>query len=281
MGHSIEAGTLFHIADFPFTNTMLAALLTTLTILLIAVAFRVKVSTVPGTLQSIIEMLYEYLEGIAQNVAGKKRAQKFLPWIFSFFLFIIISNYWGLTPIFGEGIVVEEKQEAHVEEQNHNENEDKNAEHSNDNKIEEVHNEKAHSEFPLLRGATSDTNMTFGLSAISFVLIMGYGLILQGPVGLFKHYFKTKPLGLIPVYIFVGVLELFLEPLKAISLSFRLFGNILAGEMLVASMTIVNGTALPFVAVPFLLLEVLVGFIQAFVFALLTLVFMSVITSKH
>ncbi len=257
--HSIAPGIITYWGGFPITNTMLAAVLSSTTLITFAFIIKRNLNLIPGKLQAFYELIHEYFYNLTVEIADKERAEKFYPYILAFFLFILVSNYWCLIPIFGESITVTDA--------------------------------LTHHHIPLFRGATGDTNTTFALSIVSFVLIVGYGLIIQNPIGLLKHYMQYDSLqdlkgvmmkiAMAPIFIFVGILELLLEPLKSISLSFRLFGNIFAGETLVTSMTILNGAAVVLIAVPFLLLEVLVGAIQALVFALLTLVFLSIITSKH
>jgi len=257
--HSIAAGTITYWGTFPITNTMLAAVLSSLTLIIFALIIRKNLNIIPGKFQAFYELIHEYFYNLSVEISDKKRGEQFYPYILAFFLFILISNYWGLIPLFGEGIT--------------------------------VHDVITNHHVPLFKGATSDTNTTFALATVSFFLIVGYGLLIQNPIGLLKHYMQYDSLqglkgtamkiAMTPIFLFVGVLELILEPLKSISLSFRLFGNTFAGETLVTSMTILNGVAVLFVAVPFLLLEVLVGVIQALVFSLLTLVFLSIITSKH
>lgn len=291
--HSIAAGVITEVFGIPITNTMLAAVLTTITIIIVALIIRKNISEKPGKLQAFFELIYDYIYDLCVSIADKGRAEKFLPWILSFFLFILVSNYWGLVPVFGEGIVVEEYSEEISLSSKVNAEE---VDTHEDSKIEEISGtDEVHEaseeprEIALLRGATSDPNATFALSAVSFALVIGFGLSAHNPIGLLKHYMQYGSLKtmegimrivMIPIFLFVGVLELLLEPLKSISLSFRLFGNIFAGETLVNAMTILNGAAVPLVATPFLLLEILVGVIQALVFSLLTLVFLSIIT-KH
>lgn len=243
---SIGPETIFHVYDWPVSNAMLSAIIATVIILLIAVVVRLKLNVVPGKLQTVVEMGVNYIYDICVSVSDKERAKKFFPWIMTFFLFILINNLLGITPLVGP--FVKEEGEHAIE---------------------------------LFKGATTDLNLTFGLGIISFFLVQFYGFKIGGITGWFKHYFHTKPIYIIPIFIFVGILELILEPIKSASLAFRLFGNVFAGESLIASLTSVNGISIPFVTVPFLLLEVLVGVIQALVFSLLTLVFMSIITNKH
>lgn len=246
MEHSIGANTLFLIAGFPFTNTMLACVLVSLLMIIVALIVRSKLSMdKPGKLQTIVELIVDYIYGLCLSIADKKRAQSFFPWMITFFLFIILNNVIGLFPGFGHI--------AYLNAEGH--------------------------EIALLKGATSDLNLTFALGVVSFGLLEFYGFKMVGVKGWLKHYFHTKPIYILPIFIFVGVLELVLEPVKSLSLAFRLFGNVMAGETLVSAMSVINGTPILLAAVPFLLLEMLVAFVQALVFTLLTLTFISMITA--
>ena len=130
-----------------------------------------------------------------------------------------------------------------------------------------------HGTFPLLRGANADLNTTLALALISVVMTHVYAI---KKLGVFKHMKKYFHLN--PIMMFVGLLELVQEFSKVISFAFRLFGNIFAGEVLL----VVIGFLVPFLGpVPFFALEIFVGFIQALVFTILTLVFIEIATAQH
>lgn len=138
---------------------------------------------------------------------------------------------------------------------------------------------------PLLRAATSDLNTTLALALISVAATQYFGISRLGLKGFASHYFHSPLTGAAFVVavgfiigVFIGLLEVIAEFVKIISLSFRLFGNVYAGE---AVLHTVSGIAAYFAPIPFLLLEVIVGFVQAAVFMMLTLVFMSIITEGH
>ena len=137
-----------------------------------------------------------------------------------------------------------------------------------------VHGENGYQVFvPLFRSTNSDLNMTLALAIISVIATQIFGII---TIGFFKHvgkYISFKNPGLA----FAGILEATAEVVKILSFSFRLFGNIFAGEVLL----VVTALLLPFIApLPFMLLEMFVGFIQALIFSLLTLVFLKIATSE-
>lgn len=128
---------------------------------------------------------------------------------------------------------------------------------------------------PLLRSINSDLNMTLALALVSAVVTHLLAIRYLGLGGYLKRWFS---LSLFPVFLFVGFLEIISEITKVVSLSFRLFGNIFAGEVV---LTTVAGIFAFVVPLPFYFLEIIVGFVQAAVFAMLTLVFMVLLSEKH
>ncbi len=126
---------------------------------------------------------------------------------------------------------------------------------------------------PLLRSINSDLNMTLGLALTSAVITHGFALYYLGLVDYLKKWFTLNP-----IFLFVGLLELVGEVTKIVSLSFRLFGNIFAGEVVLATISSIFAFVVP---LPFYFLEIIVGFVQAAVFMMLTLVFMVLLSEKH
>jgi F-type H+-transporting ATPase subunit a len=162
----------------------------------------------------------------------------FFPIFASFFLFILLSNWIGLIP--GVGSIGFWEHETFV---------------------------------PIFRSAGSDLNITMGLALISVAAVHFYAVKYLGVGGYLKKWFSLNP-----ILLFVGLLELVSEVTKMISLSFRLYGNVFAGEVVLSTIT---GIFAFFAPIPFYLLEVLVGVVQASVFAILTLVFMSILSSDE
>ena len=126
---------------------------------------------------------------------------------------------------------------------------------------------------PLLRSMNSDLNMTLALALTSAVLTHAFALYYLGIFEYLKKWFTLNP-----IFLFVGILELVGEFTKIVSLSFRLFGNIFAGEVVLAT---ISGIFAFIVPLPFYFLEIIVGFVQAAVFMMLTLVFMVLLSEKH
>jgi len=313
--HSIAAGKIIEIGEFSLTNTMLAGILTALVMIITAVILRIQLNERPGKLQAFLEILYDFIHDLTVRISDENRAKKFFPWIFGFFLFILLSNYMGLLPFYGESIkstsedknfqsedadlkakivpVAFAQESVVIDSDLLNINTVDNQNEKTKESVSAHENTEESNANPLLRASTSDFNYTFALAAISFILVIGFGIFMQKPpfLGFFIHYFQPGELkkmrgimkfAMLPLFAFVACLEMLLEPLKAISLSFRLFGNVYAGETLIVAMTtIAGGNPTLFIATPFYLLEFLVAFIQAFVFSLLTLVFISLATQHH
>jgi F-type H+-transporting ATPase subunit a len=227
---NLKSEIIFEIGDFYLTNTFLAALLTTIVILLFSFIFKNKTKEIPSKFQILIEIIFENFYNSWSKMTEIKNL-KIFAFCFTFFVYILLSNWLGILPGFGSIYI------------KHNE-------------------EKMH----LLRTTYSDLNMTLALSLISVIAVNFLGLLKN------KFYFVKKFLG--PI----GLLEIISEISKILSFSFRLFGNVLAGEVLVFSISFL----LPFlIPIPFLFLEIFVGFIQALIFFMLTSIFLRVAISHH
>ncbi len=189
-------------------------------------------------MELLISTFYELIESVSEKNAGK-----IFPYVMTFFLFILISNWSGLIPGFSTiGFFIKE------------------AGHE--------------TEFvPIMRNATSDANLTFALALIS--LFATHMLSIQA-IGLRDYLGKFFSFN--PILLFVGLLEIVSEFTKVVSLSFRLFGNIYAGEVVLHTISSIFAFIFP---LPFLSLEIIVGLVQALVFSLLTMVFMAVLMTPH
>ena len=224
------------------TNTLLSAWVTTVVIVLFFVLGSRKRSLVPGRLQGLIEALFEGALNFCNSVVGPEMGRKAFPVITTIFIFVLFNAWLALFPFYQFlGFVKDGEIQAH-----------------------------------LLRSAGTDLNMPLALALISFVFVEYWGFRTHG-MGYLKKFFalgnvlRLRPGGLIEA--FVGFLELVSELVRVVSFTFRLFGNMTAGEILVVMITFL----VPFVAVEFVFgLELLVGLIQAIIFAALTLVFLSV-----
>ncbi len=135
---------------------------------------------------------------------------------------------------------------------------------------------KYHGE-PLLRAWTSDLTGTLALSISSIIIIQVYSLRELKFKGVLTHYFSTQPWN--PINLFVGLLELLGEFTRVASLALRLFGNIFAGEVLLLVLASITGVGSPASTLPFIFMELFIGFVQAFVFTTLVIVYLTLATT--
>ncbi len=241
---SLQAETIGLLFGFPITNSLVLSLLTAF--LLVGGGFLVvrSLRVVPNRAQGAVEVIVDgLLSFMAQTLGNYEQAKKFFPLVATIFLFILVNNWIGVLP--GTGSI---------------------------GFFETIHGKEVL--VPFFRSANSDLNMTFALALIAMGAIHMYGVMKFGPWGhLSKFLILTKG----PIYFFVGLLEGVGEIAKVLSFSFRLFGNIFAGEVLLVIIMTLMPVLAPF---PFLLLEFFVGFIQALVFAMLTLIFLKMATAQ-
>lgn len=255
--------------QFHVSNSMLLSWIVTIVLILLAFASTRRMQLVPSGLQNVLEAVIEAIDGLVHDIAGG-RGKRFFPFVATIFLFILVSNWLGLIPGIGPiGLRETEMIRGHEEQ----------------------------IIVPFLRSPSADLNNTVALAVISVFMtqvfaIMAFGLLKYG--GKWFNFARWGNLGLALVGlrprkgmlglffwggidIFVGLVELFSELMKLVTFSFRLFGNIFAGEVILIVMAYLFAQFLP---LPFYALELFVGFIQAFVFAMLTLVFMSMATME-
>ena len=240
---SLAAEPIFHLGSFPVTNAMLGTLTAAGTLALLAQALSKRMTDLPGKFQNVVEMIVEFLLNLMDGVThDRAKTKKFFPIIATIFLFITTMNWLGLVPLFGT-IGIHETIEGH-------------------------------SVFvPFLRAGTADLNMTIALAMISVIAAQVFGVMYIGAKKHIRKYFNPNP-----TFTFVGLIEFIAEFTKIISFSFRLFGNVFAGEVL---LLVISSLVPLFAPLPFYFLELFVGVIQAFVFALLSLVFFTIATTDH
>lgn len=220
---------------------MLVSLLVVFFLSLVAIGFSLTHKSKKSNLNLFIQTIIESLYEFVQSVTPH-HAGRFFPLIASIFLFVMFGSWAGLLPgVETIGL------------------------------IRQLHGQSTY--IPLFRGATADLNITLGLAIFAISAVQFYGYKLQG-TKYFKKFFNFTN----PINFFVGLLELISEFARIMSFSFRLFGNIFAGEVLLAVIAVL---APLFISLPFIGLEFFIGFIQALVFATLTLVFISIATAEH
>lgn len=258
----LAAEPIFFISHFPVTNTYINSTLTMVGFVIFAFTISRAVKRYMGKsprgilnfFERILELLYQYFDTVTQS---RKKTIQFLPLVGTLFLFILVSNWIGLLPGIGSiGRYLMHHGEVTL--------------------------------IPMFRPATTDLNLTIGMAVISVVVSHFLGIALIGflkyankfiKLGDLWHSFKSgQPTKILTAIIefFVGFLEIVSEVAKLLSLSLRLFGNVFAGEVL---LTVLAGI-IPFIMpLPFMALELIVGVVQAAVFSMLTLVYLTVATT--
>ena len=238
----LHAEKIFQIGPIPITNSILTTWIVTLILIFIARLATRRITAVPKGLQNIAEFAIETFQELLSSIAGEK-TKVFLPIVATFFFFILLGNYLGLMPGIGSiGFFLQEGQERVF--------------------------------VPLFRSINSDLNTTVALAIVSLITTHYLAVKYLGIRGYLGKFFNINP-----IFLFVGLLEIIGEFTKILSLSFRLFGNIFAGEVLLATASTKLFAFI--VPIPFYFLEILVGFVQALIFAMLTLVFMVILTEKQ
>ncbi len=249
---SLKPEVITHIGSLVITNTILMMALVSIILVSLAFVGTRSLNIIPKGIQNFLELIIETFYNLCLSISPK-HGRVFLPIIATFFLFILTANWLGLVPGLGAFGWLE-------------------------------HTDKGTHLVPFFRSAASDINITISLALISVVLTQYFGLRFKGIYGYFSHYFHNPLHGgiafiVLGIFIgsFVGFLEVVSEFVKVVSLSFRLFGNVYAGEVVIHT---ISGLFSYIAPVPFLMLETIVGIVQATVFALLSLVFFSIISNQ-
>lgn len=241
---TVAAEKIFEIGGFPVTNTIILTTFVMIGLLCLALFVKARFNIIPRGAQNLFEWVIEQLLDLTEGIFGsRKKAEKYLPFIATIFFFVLFSNWSGLLPGVGSIGVYEE--------------------HDGETVF-----------LPIFRAASSDLNFTLALAIITVLAINIFGI---AAIGFWKHAHKFINFKS-PIAFFVGILELISEVARMVSFSFRLFGNIFAGEV----MLVIAAFFLPYILpVPLLALEIFVGLIQASVFAILAAVFTSMAVVEH
>ncbi len=259
----LAAETLYTFKNFPITNSHVNTTLAILIFAFLAIIIQKQIGKYYKTNQapkgflnffeSFVELMFSFVD---QVTGSKKKSLKFLPIVGSFFLFILVANWLGLMP--GTGSIT----------------------------IVGLYQGELH-KLPLFRPSNTDLNMTIAMSILAVSMSHFFGIATIGFLKYTNRFLKLldlwraiKKFSLMTLFtviveMFIGLIEIFSEIAKMISLSLRLYGNIFAGEVL---LTVIAGLIAYFIPLPFMALEILVGFIQAMVFAMLTLVYLNMAT---
>ena len=260
-GLPAEAPILFRIPlpggyELPFSNSMVTLFIVICVIALVVKACTLKMSLIPRSLQNFIEFVYETLFQFFSGIMGEKMTQKTFWYFSTAFILILVSNWMGLIP--GVGII--------------------------------TYTNEAGVESPIFRGANADLNITLAMGFLFAILWLYWAIREVGVSGLFKDIFAPKGsfkglmlVMMVPVFFFVGIIDLISIGLRPITLGARLFGNVYAGEQIIETMAhMTAGLPLNYLyswipVIPFYFMELLIGFIQALVFTLLGAVFVKMV----
>ncbi len=253
---TLFAEPIFNIGSFTVTNSLFTSWIVVVIIIFVTIIIKFKIKQIPKGIQNLSEIIIEESELLCDQVTNNRKiTDQAFPIVFSIFIIVLLNNWIGILPLGGFGFV----------------------EMSEHGKVF----------IPFIRSGTADINGTLALAVLSVVGANIFGITSIGLWKTINKYVNLRSLGKIftkirkdpmvlmvaPIMFIVGLIEFIGEFAKVASLSFRLFGNVFAGEVLLASMGAIIAYVLP---TPFLLLEIFVGLIQAFIFAILTLVYYTI-----
>jgi F-type H+-transporting ATPase subunit a len=254
---------IFHISAFTITNTLIASWLTIIVLFVLFFFATRKMKLIPGGLQNFAEFIVETMLNFVKGVAGEKQARTIFPIVATIFLYVLTNAWLALLPFFGTVGITE-------------------------------HNGAF---LPIFRAANTDFNLPFSVALVSFVMVEYWGVRSLGSFHYLKTFFNMSQLrdGLKSLFkgkikpafsgiffgvinLFIGCLEVLSHFIRVVSFTFRLFGNMTAGEILLLVVTFL----VPFViSIAVYGLELLVGILQALIFAGLTLVFGVIAMAPH
>lgn len=262
---------------FYLVNTLPTLAVTIVLLVLIAFATNrslvksQKTDLVPTGIGNAMEAILEMLYNLTESSAGAKWAKAIFPWFATIMIYVLFANLLKLIPGFESiGVIHHAHGEGHA------------VQHMG--AFDLIQPEKGEYILsPFFRGISVDLNFTLTLAVISFVMIQVIGVRAQG-IGYFSKFFNTKRMFKVPFFgamdFLVGLLEVISEFAKILSFTFRLFGNMFAGVVLVAVVASLLGNV-SILAAMVMMFELFVGLIQAFVFGMLTMVFMAMATQGH
>ena len=229
----------FHLWGFTITNSILYGWACAVAIIILLIAVARKITVAPkGGLTQFVEAGADFISGLVEGAFDdKKRGRKYVPFFVTLFFFILLNNWFGLIPGVGEAF------------------------HRGDN--------------PILRPFTADLNGTFAIGIFTMVFVYIASVRESGGiVKYFKHFFIGSPLN--PLYLIIGLLEMLTDLTRVFSLSLRLFLNVTIGEIVIAVFSYLGHIAAPLTALPFTLIELFIGALQAYIFTVLSLMYLAI-----
>ena len=231
--------SVWHVAGLNITNSILYGWIATVLIVVLMVWTARQVTVKPrGGIAQFIEAGAEFITNLVEGAFDdKSRARKYVPYFVTIFFFLLLSNWLGLLPGVGESF------------------------HRGDN--------------PLFRPFTADLNGTLAIGVITMAYVY-YASIREagGFIKYLRHFFIGSPLN--PLYFVIGILEIFTDLTRVFSLSLRLFLNVTIGEIVIAVFTYLGHFAAPLTALPFTLVELFVGALQAYIFTILSIMYLAI-----
>jgi F-type H+-transporting ATPase subunit a len=240
----VAPAEVFRVGDIVVTNSILYGWICAVVIVLLLawVARRITVKPRGGIFQ-FVEIGVDFITNlVVDSFDDKKVGRKYVPFFVTLFFFILLNNWLGLLPFVGEGLKAGEN--------------------------------------PLFRPFTADFNATFAMGALTMLLVYTASIKESGGLLAFtRHFFVGSPKN--PLFFSIGVLEMFTDLTRVVSLSLRLFLNITIGEILITVFAYLGGVAAPVSALPFFLLELLVAALQAYIFVILGVMYLAIAVNHH
>ncbi|MBC7582013.1 F0F1 ATP synthase subunit A [Aeromicrobium sp.] len=239
----VAPAEIFHVGGVAITNSILYGWIsiTLITIALVAIARKVTLQPKGGAMQ-MVEAGADFISSaVVDAFTDKSRGRKYVPFFVTVFFFILLNNWFGLIPGVGEAI--------------------------------------QRGENPVLRPFTADLNGTLAIGIFTMVYVYFASIRESGGiVKYFKHFFLGSPLN--PLYLVIGILEIFTDLTRTLSLSLRLFLNVTIGEIVIAVFAYLGHAGGFVTALPFTLVELFIGALQAYIFTVLSLQYLA-ITVNH
>lgn len=234
---------IFTVHGFAITNSMLyGATCALLTIILLVYVSRRMTIRPKGGITQIVEVGTDFIADLLKSALdSEEKATKYAPWFIAIFFFILFSNWLGLLPGVGDAL-------------------------------------RVHGDTPLLRPFTGDLNGTLAAATVTWLLVQYFSIRESGIISHLRHYFNGSFKN--PITLLLGIFEMFSDLTRIASLALRLFLNVAIGEIIIVVFSTLGGPAAPITALPFTILEFLVGALQAYIFVMLSIMYLAVAV-KH
>jgi F-type H+-transporting ATPase subunit a len=230
--------TVFTFHGLTVTNSMLYGIICSLVIMIVLITVARRMTIKPrGGLRQIVEVGTDFITDLLKSsFNSEEKATYYAPYFVAIFFFILFTNWLGLLPVVGEAF-------------------------------------RSHGE-PLLRPFTADLNGTLAAAIVTWLLVQYFAIRESGPLKHLRHYFNGSLKN--PITLLLGIFEIFSDFTRIASLALRLFLNVAIGEIIIAVFSALGGMAGSITALPFTILELLVGALQAYIFVMLSIMYLAV-----